>query len=242
MLIDCHCHWGKFSFPGQHLDIDQLWEEFRRFGVDIAIMSSAEAITYDMKSGNADLAANIEERPQLYGLVVINANYMDDSLAELERYLPRDDFVGVKAHPEYTNVPLGHPKWDELAEAVKSYGVPLKFHTWAGDAEPLLRLARRHPELTIIMGHNCGFDWREAASAAAEVDNLVMEFCSSWPDRHKVRDSIDIAGPEKAVFGSDMALISPAFTMGLFEEADLTEEEKELIFWQNARRIFKLAI
>ena len=240
MLIDCHCHWGKFTFPGIHRNIDELWENFRRFGTDIAIMSSSEAIVYDMRSGNADLAANIDGRPQFYGLVVVNANYMGESLAELEEYLPRANFVGVKAHPQYTHVPLGRPEWDELAEAVKSYGVPMKFHTWEGDAEPLLEMARKHPDLTIIMGHNCGFDWRKAADAAAQVDNLIMEFCSSWPDRHKVRDSIDIAGAEKAVFGSDMDLISPAFTMGLFEEAALTDADKELVFSENACRIFGL--
>jgi predicted TIM-barrel fold metal-dependent hydrolase len=240
MLIDCHCHWGKLPFPMVDRDIDALWANFRRFGIDIAIMSSAEAILYDMQRGNADLAAQIQGRPQFYGLVVINANYVAQSLAELDKYLPQAKFVGAKAHPEYTNVRLGSPEWDTLAQAVKGYGVPLKFHTWVGDAGPLLQMARKHPDLTIIMGHNCGFDWRKAAEAAAQVDNLVMEFCSSWPDRHKVRDCIEIAGPEKAVFGSDIDLISPAFTMGLFEEADLTEDERELVFWKNACRIFGL--
>jgi len=242
MLIDCHCHWGKLPFPMVQRDIDALWANFQRFGADIAVMSSAEAIEYDMEHGNADMAAHIEGRAQFYGLVVINANYMDESFEEMRKYLPRDNFVGVKAHPEYTHVPLGRPEWDELAAAVAGYGVPLKFHTWVGDPGPLLEMARKHPDLTIVMGHNCGFDWRKAAQAAAQVDNLVMEFCSSWPDRHKVRDSIDIAGPEKAVFGSDIDLISPAFTMGLFEEADLSEDEKELVFWKNACRVFGLKL
>jgi len=52
-----------------------------------------------------------------------------------------------------------------------------------------------------------------------------------------VRRAIEIAGIERIVFGSDMDLLSPAFTLGMFEDAALSPEEAGPAFSGNAKRI-----
>ncbi len=49
---------------------------------------------------------------------------------------------------------------------------------------------------------------------------------------------VDAVGPERVLFGSDGPLISPAWNLGRFASAELTEEEGEQVYEANARRVF----
>ena len=46
------------------------------------------------------------------------------------------------------------------------------------------------------------------------------------------------AGAEKVLFGSDVDLILPEFVLGAYQEAGLSEEQAEKVFWSNAVRLF----
>ena len=48
----------------------------------------------------------------------------------------------------------------------------------------------------------------------------------------------DAAGPERVLFGFDGPLISPAWNLGRFASAQLSEEEAELLYKANATRVF----
>ncbi len=65
-----------------------------------------------------------------------------------------------------------------------------------------------------------------------------MEFCCSALETDKVRRTIDIAGADRILFGSDLDLIHPGFIAGVYEEAGLTQEEKEKVLYRNASGIF----
>jgi len=210
-----------------------------RHGIGRLVLSSAEAIVYDMDSGNRRLAEAIEGRGRLFGWVLANPNFLEASCEEMDRYLQRDNFVGVKIHPSYSRTEIGDPKMAALFEEIAKRNVPVEIHTYsAGAAQQVLEYGRRHPHMPIVMAHAGALEYEGAARCAAEVDNLFLEFCCSHALRRRVRRAIEIAGIERVVFGSDIDLLSPAFTLGMFEDATLSEDEARAAFSGNAERIF----
>ena len=71
--------------------------------------------------------------------------------------------------------------------------------------------------------------------------NLYLEFCSSWAGLGKIERAVDICGVEQMLFGSDMDLIDPAFVLGAYEDAHLTDEQLRTIYWDNAVRVLGLS-
>jgi predicted TIM-barrel fold metal-dependent hydrolase len=83
---------------------------------------------------------------------------------------------------------------DEIFDLLeKQYRKPLLMHTWGlaehGNAMAYslpayaLELARRHPNLAIVMGHMGGTEWMPAIHTARKSDNLFLDTCASFADR-----------------------------------------------------------
>ena len=51
---------------------------------------------------------------------------------------------------------------------------------------------------------------------------------------------VDKHGTDKLLFGSDMPWHRPAWELRLLNTLDLSEEDREKIFWRNAAQLLKL--
>jgi len=78
------------------------------------------------------------------------------------------------------------------------------------------------------------------AELFADIPNAFMDLCSSIIERGKARAVADLVGVDRMVFGSDMNLISPFWTIGMFEEGGFSEDELRRMYWDNASRILRL--
>ena len=241
-IIDVHAHMGKWNFPIPGSGgIDLLLRLCDRYDIRWAAVSSTEAIVYDMRRGNERLAEAIAGTDRLLGYVYCNPNFIDASCEEMDKYLPLPEFVGVKIHPSYAATPISSPKMHELIDEVARRTKLVKIHTYsAADATAMAELAKRHPDVNFIMAHACALASREAAEVAQTHRNLFLDFCCSHAIRGRIETALAICGPEQIVFGSDMDLIDPAFTLGMFEDARLDERQRQLVFWDNAAKLLGL--
>ncbi len=241
--IDVHAHYGLWMYPIPVANpAERLVRLCEREQTQYMVCSSALALLYDMQAGNAEMAEAIEPHEQLLGYVYVNANFLDESVDEMEAYLPRDDFVGVKIHPRLSGVACDDPRMAELFGEVARRSSLLLMHTvdrYA--AHQMAEFARQYPQLSIILGHSGHTDSDEAARVAAEMPNIYLDFCCEWPGAGKIERALQICGPEKIVFGSDGDLLDPAFTRGMFEGADLTPHQAQMIFWDNAAALLGIA-
>ncbi|MCX6377770.1 MAG: amidohydrolase family protein, partial [Armatimonadetes bacterium] len=156
-------------------------------------------------------------------------------------YYKKPNFIGAKIHPAYARRAINAPQTRALVHKIAEYGKPLLIHTYgAGTPTQILDLVKDCPILPIIMGHGGADAWREAAEVVRQCENVYMEFCCSVLETDKVRRSIEIAGDDRILFGSDLDLIHPAFIAGCYEEAKLSRAEMENILYKNASRIFGL--
>jgi len=249
--IDVHCYFGKWGFPILDMSMADILEQMERAEVEKTILMSAQSIQYDFQAGNAELAKAIAPHPQLYGYVYINMHYPDRSLREMEKYLSTDKFIGVKYNGEYSRAAASAPENRQVFMLLeKTYRKPLLLHTWGlpehGNVvayslpAQALELARAHPEMNIIMGHMGGTEWMSAIRAAQAAPNLHLDTCASYADRDKVGMAARTLGADRVLFGSGATEGSLFLQKGAILDADLTDEERWLIFYENARRVFRI--
>jgi len=238
-IIDVHSHFGKWPFPMRQTGIEYILEIMGRRSINRTIMSSSYAIVYDFVEGNKQMADAIEGHPELLGYVTVNPHYFEASCKELETYLRKPNFVGAKIHPAYCRLPINAPKTRALLREVEKYGKPVLIHTYgSGMPSQIQDVARDCPNLPFIMGHGGADAWREAADVIKSMDNVYLEFCCTGLETDKVRRTVETAGSDRVLFGSDLDLIHPGFIAGSYEEAGLGREDLEKVLYKNAARIF----
>ena len=238
-IIDVHSHLGHWWCPMREEGYDPagMLRRMRRYNISRSVLSSYEAMRYDIQAGNRELAVAIEGHPELYGYVELNPHRLDVSCAEMDRYYRRPDFVGAEVELSHIPAPTGGDKVRALMAEIARRGKPVLFMP-AGpdDAAAERELARRNPGLTIIHAHGFDADW---ARVVADAPNVCVEFNQSRPSHHDVRDCLEVLGPERVLFGSDQTLLSVGASVGLYLDAGLSERERCLVLHDNAKRLFE---
>lgn len=245
-IVDAHAHLGRWPYPIRQGTAADLAAEMQALGVVASVTSHSLAIYYDAVEGNAALAAEIRDFPQIWGYVSVNLNYPEQAEGELERYLGggspfRHKFIGVKVHQSLSRRRFDTPEAMAIARAVDRYRVPVLVHTFGSALESpwnVLPAAKANPDVPFILGHMGGEAWSEGARVGREAPNLYLELCSSWTDPEKVRAAIDAVGPERVLFGTDANLFTLAHMVGALEDAGLSGDELRLVMGGNARRLF----
>jgi len=241
--IDVHGHYGHWNFPIPGNDrVDNLLALCEKHDIAHVACSSVLSLCYSMEEGNAEIATAFAGHPQLLAYVYVNANFLPQSVAEMARYLPLQNFVGCKIHASYSGVNNADAKMQDLMAEIAGQARLVKVHSGGPDvAGVLARWAEQYPHLNIIIAHAFGTDTEAAARLARRHRNLYLEFCSSWAGAGKIARAVDICGVEQVLFGSDMDLIDPAFVIGQYEGAGLAEPQLQAIYWDNPRRVLGLA-
>jgi predicted TIM-barrel fold metal-dependent hydrolase len=238
-VIDVHQHVGPWPFPGRWGGIELNLEWMERRGIDVAILSSTEAIVDDMVAGNARLAEDLAASPNLLGYATLNPRYPDLSAREMEKYAGHPQFVGYKIHTSYSGTAMGEARMAALFEGMAACPRPLLIHTWGAAAvRALAALAGRHPGLPVIVAHAGGDAWREAIAAAVEQPNLWLDFALSSPERTRIERAVEALGGERVLFGSDATLFDPQYMLSCFAEAQIPEALRPQVMGENAARLF----
>lgn len=239
-VIDVHAHLGPWFFgPDQGTAADNL-RSMDAHGIDVQLVSGAEAVTYDPTSGNVALAEVITEQPRLRGMFVIDPRDLDAARAQMGEFLTTGLFVGAKIHTDYSATPAGSPVMAAALRLCAERGLPVLVHSWGTQLLDLADSVAAVEGVKVIAGHMDGPDWRLAPEAASRTDRLWLEPGYSQPEADRIRWVLDRVGPERLLFGTDSTLIDPALSMGAFRAANLDAHEEELIMSANAAALFGL--
>ncbi|GAG35523.1 unnamed protein product, partial [marine sediment metagenome] len=128
-------------------------------------------------------------------------------------------------------------------------GLSVLIHTWQktegnGPGEITLAefawLAEQCPEARIVGAHSGG-NWRHSIGVLRDrAPNAHVDVSGYYPERGLVEALVRDIGAERILFGSDLLGRTQASQLAKVVLADITEEEKELILWKNAARVFNL--
>lgn len=239
-IIDVHAHLGPWFFGSDLGRAEDNLRSMDAHGIDVQLVSGAEAVNYDPLAGNSALAAAITGHPRLRGMFVIDPRFLGDAEAQMDELLASGLFLGAKIHTDYSATPAGSPRMAGALRLCAERSLPVLVHSWGTQLLDLADATASIEGVEVIAGHMGGPDWRLAPEAARRSDRIWLEPGYSQPEAERIRWVLDAVGPERLLFGSDSTLIDPALSVGAFRAADLDATEERLIMHANAERLFGL--
>lgn len=162
---------------------------------------------------------------------------------------------GVKFHSEYQYFLPDEERMFPLYEAIAKEGLIAVFHGgWDpfGDSdiratpERFAVAARKFPELKIVAAHLGAMNlWDDVEKhLAGKFDNVFFDvsvIARYLTDYSQVERIIKAHGADKILFGSDCPWDTPENEIAMINSLNLSEAEKELIFFRNAERLLESA-
>ncbi len=258
MLVDVHAH---FHHPaGPRADWAERNESRLRAGERIGITTHVASIlgswgrtspTYfpsprDISVGNNMLIELCRTRPGLiHGYACVNPNFTEHALVEIDRCLAAG-MIGIKLAASRR---ADDPLLDPIADAARRHRVPILHHLWqhrrrewpgqeASDAVELGRLARRHPEVALILAHiGGGGDWLHSLAAIQSLPNIYVDLSGSGVDSGMLETCINAVGVERLLWGCDITMDTGLAKLRYLERI-LSSDQYEAVQWKNAAAIF----
>ncbi len=241
--IDVHAHTGKWLFEVGYGD-ETAAKLAKRWDIEKAIFSSAYTLmTNDVDKGNGDTYDFVLQNDFAYMYVVMTPHDVKGSIRSLSHYAGKRKVAGVKLHPEQFKEPLTSPRHMEILKAVSDSGLPVLTHTthasWLQTPQLVGEAAKRFPDIRFVMAHFGCAMWRECIQVMKECPNTYVDVVTSWLQYPMLERGVAEAGGDRLLFGTDMTLLDPGPIVGSIESAELTDRQKEDIFYNNALKVFR---
>jgi len=257
MLIDVNAYLGYFAFRRlRHNTSDGLLRLMDRHGIDVAVVSSASAITYrNAQAGNEELADEVKgHEDRLVPFAVINPSYAG---WEYDLKVCREDFgmFGVRLYPRWHGYSLKEGCVSELVDAATELNMvvsvsvrvedPRQRH-WLLDVPDvplgeIAELVRACPDARFMILEGLGFtDSPFGRKDEGLPENYLLEISRlSALLRAEIKQLIGNVGVGRLAFGTGIPFKYPGPAILKLDVLDAGEEEKEAIRWRNAREMLK---
>ncbi|MEM2739554.1 MAG: amidohydrolase family protein [Candidatus Bathyarchaeia archaeon] len=237
--------------------VDQL----RSFDVSKAVILGLDLSRgYGVKlPRNEELARMISEYQDLFiGFIGLDPLKGDGALDEIDRYIDKRRFKGVKLHPALQGFRPDDERIYPVYELLESIGAILMIHTgfsWNTRSNlaysyPLLiePIAHRFKELKIVLTH-MGWPWIwESICLALRYENVYLDTADTFtgtPKDHLGRIFVETLGirfveaflKDKVLFGSNHPRMESGKMIEAIQSLPIDSEVKEAISGLNALRI-----
>lgn len=170
---------------------------------------------------------------------------LDDVELEVERIISLG-LKGVKLHPEFQNFIIDDDNMLDIYRAVEGK-LPILMHMGdenktSSSPAKLARILDMFPDLVVIAAHFGGYQMWDQSLECLVGRNVYFDTSSSlfMLSKENATEIIRRHGAERILFGSDYPMWSHKEEMERFLSLDLTEEEQELILWENASRLLNI--
>lgn len=186
---------------------------------------------------NELVAAAIDKYPDRFlGWAAVNPT-IPESVKEVESFLNKPGFIGVKAHPfmhQYSIKTL-----DSIAAMCQSKNIPILIHL-SSETDSYKYLPQHYPELKIIYAHAGLPFWKKLWIYVKDQPNVFIDTSSDYLTPTIVRMAVETMGYQKVLYGCD-----GPYGMEKYNEYDYTakkrwidllpisDREKECIFGKN---------
>jgi predicted TIM-barrel fold metal-dependent hydrolase len=198
------------------------------------LSTSAEAFV----RGNQEVFRSVEDHPgRFWGACTVNPLFLEESLEELRRCRLDLGFPWLGEMCPYLGgySATSRQMLEVIAEA-SDLGYVVHMHCSNAEARVILR---EFAETTFVFAHLQSFsDCRERFEIAAQREGIYVDISGSEIVRHGILElAIEIAGPGKLLFGSDLIIDKPVPTIARVEALKISRADKDAIFWRNLSEI-----
>ncbi|QDU80623.1 Amidohydrolase [Polystyrenella longa] len=247
-IWDQHCHLSGVTGKTPADRMDNLFQYADRLSISKLVLymgwpfqttPSAEEL---IRQNNQVLDAIKEREDRALAYVYVSPQHLETSLAEMKRCIEQGPMVGVKLW-------VAGRADDDAVDAIVTEATRLNAvvfqHTWIkttgnlpGESTPgdLIALAERHPEAKLICGH-AGGNWELGIRAVRNYPHVSLGIAGSDPTNGLVEMAVRELGAERVIYGSDAGGRSFASQLAKVYGAEISDEEKQLIFAGNLKRL-----
>ena len=161
-----------------------------------------------------------------------------------------EELRGIKFHPALQRIYPDDEKYFPIYDLARALNLIVVFHvgfdpSFPGELnaspESMVKIARNFPGLRIVAAHLGGLkmaeDVLEAVAGQADIYMDTAYCAEPWLDKGLLKEIIRTHGSERILFGSDYPWHLPSQEISLIRSLDISEEEKEMILGENARRL-----
>jgi len=237
-IIDGHCHIGKLNtFNIQGGMMDDFVRVMDKVGIAKAAIAPHLGLKLDVKRSNDYIAECMKKYPDRFiGMATINPNRPKEIIGELERCFDNLQCSVIKLHPDFFKAPMNRPDYQLIYDFAAERSLPILNHDWQSP-DRLKELATIYPQIRFIQAHNAG-NWDghsedEYFVIAKDLPNVYVDICASPISYKSVEKLVKKIGPDKIIFGSDAPFLNLAFGVGKVLFANITDQEKQMIFADN---------
>lgn len=261
-VINSHCHIypdkiaakavkGIRDFYDLHMSlngtVDDLIEDGKKVGVVHYLIHSVATTPKQVESINEFISFEVNTHPGLFTGFGTPHPDSEDIERDLDHIIELG-LKGVKVHPDFQQFALNEERAFRMGEAINERGLPIMIH--CGDfrynysnPEQLRPFLEEFPDLTVIGAHFAGWSmWEKATEELAGTPNLIVDCSSSLysltPETAK--DLIHAYGADKVLWATDFPMWESVSEMEMFNKIDLSEEERNLILYENAAKLLGL--
>ena len=270
MIVDAHQHFwqvGRFDYPWMTSDLGVLYRDYLpsdvQSGVDQIVVVQASNSVAESR-WLLGLADRYDFIAGVVGWVDLASTDVDEQLAELTRH-PK--FKGVRhlVESEPADDWLVQPAVISGLQRLAAHGLSYDLLVHTRHLRHARKVAERCHDLRLVIDHLAkppiakhGYDeWARELKSLAEYPNVYCKLSglvteanwNSWTMddlRPYVEYALELFGPQRLMFGSDhpVCLLAASYerVLGSFQEllADLSQEDRNLIFAKNARTFYRL--
>jgi predicted TIM-barrel fold metal-dependent hydrolase len=240
-IWDTHTHIGEALHSGRILTADELLALMDRHGIERAVAIPFPVVA-DYRATHDTIAEAVRAHgDRLTGCACVNPFVpRGDFNDEMRRCAEELGFRALKLQPQFQPLNPLSPRSDFFFEAALRHELPVIVHTGAGSPFALpslyIAVARRFPDLRIVLGHAGGGLYAGEAIVAADVcPNIFVELSSLMP--HHVVEVLRHVASSRLMIGSDLPE-STGTEIDKITGLDVADHVKEDILWNTAERVF----
>jgi len=253
-IIDVHTHPIFFGLGRRESEIKQLVTHGRSLGIE-RMISLGDVLRYGAKPNAAQLTKLNNENGHLQKLhpdYFVGFCYLNPTLGEravmqeAERCVTKFGFKGIKL--EIANN-AADACMKHVMKAARTFKLPVLQHSWSttiikdrraqSDPDDTALLARRHPDVSIIMAHLVGIGFR-GVLAAKGLPNLYVDTSGAFPEEGLVEYAVEHLGADHVLYGSDLPIRDGAVKIGSVLGTSLSAKVRHQILYANTARLLNL--
>lgn len=250
-IIDAHTHPIMFRRGRTRPEVEALVRRGRALGIE-RMVALGDVLLYgrnftaaQVTEVNDDTAQLLRWRPDYFiGFCFLNPKLGERAVRREAERCAALGFQGLKLEicNNARDACMG-----PVMDAARRHGLVVLQHTWSQhiirqrsfhtDPADTALLARRHPDVPIIMAHLSGIGVRGVLEAKG-LDNLYVDTSGGLPDDGLIEYAVEHLGVRRILHGSDLPGRAPGVSIQRVLGTYLTRAEKQRILFGNAARLF----
>lgn len=258
VIIDTHVHMGNSLNFNISVTPEEMIEIMDAQKIDKSVISPMPGYEHgdgikDTMKQNDLIAEAVKKYPDRFpcGLATLHLLHGVRNFDELDRAVQVLKLKGLMFHTYHDGVAINHPMMFSIMERAAKYkGFVASIHTWIDPEKECVWMfrdvAEAFPEITFINALS-GYTWsqlKQSLKTANSLDNVFVNMTLWIKEYRPVEAAVKEIGADRILYGSDNPYFGTDEPLDLIQikKAHISDEEKQLILWKNAARIFNVKV